>query len=92
MATYEIKMIFKKSADLKEIATEIDSICEETGINLLEFTGNMVLMGTEDMTCFGCTYVSLIYSTIIKTSLLDASWKDANGMVSCRKDLLEPVA
>ena len=52
----------------------------------------MVLMGTEDMTCFGCTYVSLIYSTIIKTSLLDASWKDANGMVSCRKDLLEPVA
>ena len=92
MATFEIKMIFKRSANMEDILKEINMICEKRNIQLLELTGNTIIVGTEDINYFGCAYISLSSSSIIKSSLLDAYWTDDEGTYSCRKELLAPVA
>ena len=92
MATYEIKLIFKKASNMEDILEEINMICEKRNIQLLEVSGNTIIVGTEDINRFGCAYISLSYSSIIKSSLLDAIWKDKKGTTSCKKGLLDPVA
>ena len=92
MATFEIKMIFKKSSDMDKITSEINMISKKSNVKMLEKGTNLFTLGTDDINCFGRAYIFLSYSEMIKSNLLDAIWKDKNGTISCRKGLLAPVA
>ena len=91
MAKFEIKMIFKKSADIQTLYTEIESICKKSHIHMLNSIDNYILVGSDDISLFAPAYIRLQYSTLLKKSLLDATWKDMHGEHSCRAELMEPV-
>lgn len=92
MAKFEIKMIFKKSADMASLHDEINNICNKTGNTILHEEGNIITYGSDSINTFAPAFVHLIYSDILKTNLLDALWKDPyDDEHSCKKNILEPL-
>lgn len=89
--TYEIKMTFKDSAVMDEIAEEINMICERAKVEIAEKGDNLIAIGTEDFNCFVHAYICLSYSEMVKSNLLDALWKDKKGTCSCREGILTPI-
>lgn len=89
--TYEIKMTFKESADMDEIAEEINMISERANVEVTEKEEYIIAIGTEDFNRFVHAYICLSYSEIVKLNLLDALWKDKKGTASCKKGLLAPI-
>ncbi|KHM52765.1 hypothetical protein NZ47_02705 [Anaerovibrio lipolyticus] len=92
MAKFEIKMIFKKSANMASLHNEITNICNKTGNAILHEEGNVITYGSDSFNTFAPAFVHLIYSSILKNSLLDAIWKDYHGEHSCKKSIMEPIA